>query len=144
MEAIKSVLTATAAPTPEPPAAHPWEARENPQTYDIMSSYGEHPAPRQHVLGVVGGNAVPYQGRVTQVDTESELRGINRALTFCPQRQYKPTDTQKTEVRPSGIKHTAPTKIAHTPLAPSQMWGYPATLAHPTFSIEACVQPEKF
>ena len=144
MEALKSILTGPAVVAPEQPAAHPWEVRENPQTYDILPSYGEHPRPRQHGLGVVGGNEVPFQGRVMQVDTESELRGINRPLTFCPQRHYQPADTQVTQVRPSGIKQTAPTLLAHTPLAPAQMWGYPATLAHPIFSIEACARPEKF
>ena len=63
---------------------NPWELKENPQVYDQLKIFAEHPRPSQHILGIVGGNEVPYQNRQTQVETESDLRGITRPNTFCP------------------------------------------------------------
>jgi hypothetical protein len=125
-------------------SVHPWEARENPQAYGLLPSYGEHPAPRQHVLGIVGGNEVPYQGRAIQVDAESDLRGITRPNTFCPARQHQPADTRAGELAPRGIKQLTPIALATTPLTPAQMWAYPATLAPEAFAPQTCQQPEKF
>lgn len=131
---------------PQPPPKHPWEARENPQTYDLLPSYGEHPAPRQHMLGIVGGNAVPYQGRTMQVDTESDLRGITRPNTFCPARQHQPARLGEAagELAPRGIKQRTPITIATTPLTSAQMWAYPATIAPEPFAPHTCQAPEKF
>ena len=47
---------------------HSWEKKENPQTYMLMPSYGENPRPSQHMLGIVGGNEVPYLNRQLQVE----------------------------------------------------------------------------
>ena len=131
---------------PQNPPKHPWEVRENPQTYDLLPSYGEHPAPRQHMLGIVGGNEVPYQGRTMQVDTESDLRGITRPNTFCPARQHQPARLGEpaSELAPRGIKQKTPITIAHTPLTSAQMWAYPATIAPEAFTPNTCQAPEKF
>lgn len=129
---------------PQNPPQHPWERKENPQTYGLLPSYGEHPAPRQNMLGVVGGNEVPYQGRAMQVDTESDLRGITRPNTFCPTRQHQPADTREAEIAPRGIKQKTPIRIATSPLTPAQMWAYPPTLAPEPFAPQTCMAPEKF
>jgi hypothetical protein len=127
--------------TPEP---HPWEKRENPQTYELMPSYGEHPKPTQHVLGIVGGNEVPYRNRLIQVETESELRGITRPNTFCPSRKYQPLPDNITEIYRNTTKGNVSIPIATAPLNTSQFWAYPATLAPEKFSIETCARPEKY
>lgn len=130
--------------------AHPWEKKENPQTYDMLKSYGENPKPTQHILGLVGGNEVPFTNRLIQVDTESDLRGITRANTFCPQRQHQAPFAQfKLGANPGVIerknpKQTVAIQVATQPLKQSQMWAYPATLAPESFVIETCQRPEKY
>jgi len=124
--------------------AHPWEAKENPQTYDILKSYGEHPKPTQHTLGLVGGNEVPYETREKQVNIESDLRGITRANTFCPSRQHLPKDDKTAEVKRNTPKQTVTINTSGKALKPSQMWAYPATLAPEPFVVYACNRPEKY
>jgi hypothetical protein len=122
---------------------HPWESTENPQTYDLLKSYAEHPKPTQHTLGLVGGNEVPYETREKQVNIESDLRGITRANTFCPKRQHLPTHVGK-EVTRDTPKQKVTINVSSTALKPSQMWAYPATLAPEPFSINVCNRPEKY
>jgi hypothetical protein len=123
---------------------HPWEKQENPQTYEIMPSYGEHPRPSEHILGVVGGNEVPYKNRQTQVDTESDLRGITRANTFCPSRKHKPLPNTVKEIKRDTPKEKVTIPVYTTPLKQSQMWAYPASVAPEPFIIETCGRPEKY
>jgi len=123
---------------------HPWESTENPQTYDILKSYAEHPKPTQHTLGLVGGNEVPYETREKQVNIESDLRGITRANTFCPKRQHLPKDDVGNEVRRDTPKQKVSINVSSTPLKQSQMWAYPSTLAPEPFSINVCNRPEKY
>jgi hypothetical protein len=126
------------------PAPHPWEKKENPQTYDILPSYGENPKPSQHMLGIVGGNEVPYKNRQIQVDTESDLRGITRANTFCPDRQHKPLGPNVQVIQRDTPKQRVSIPVYTRPLTQSQMWAYPATLAPESFHIETCNRPEKY
>jgi hypothetical protein len=123
---------------------HPWESKENPQTYDLLKSYAEHPKPTQHTLGLVGGNEVPYETREKQVNIESDLRGITRANTFCPTRQHLPKDYATTDVTRDTPKQKVSINTSGTALKPSQMWAYPATLAPEPFSIRVCNRPEKY
>ena len=123
---------------------HPWEKKENPQTYDLMPVYGEHPKPRQHVLGIVGGNEVPYKNRQTQVDIESDLRGITRANSFCPKRKHSPAEIHKASITRDTPKETVTIRTEVAPLYRAQMWAYPATLAPREFTFETCVRPEKY
>lgn len=124
--------------------SHPWEKQENPQTYDLLKFYGEHHKPAQHMLGMIGGNNVPYKTREIQVDTESDLRGITRANTFCPSRQHKPTSNTVTTIQRDTPKQKVSIPLATTPLKQSQLWAYPATLAPEPFVIESCMRPEKY
>jgi len=123
---------------------HPWEKKENPQTYGIMPAYGEHPKPSQHTLGVVGGNEVGYSNRAFQVSVESDLRGITRANTFCPKRQHHPVDPSATSITRDTPKEHVTIPIQLVPLKPSQMWAYPASLAPEDFTIQTCGQPYKY
>jgi hypothetical protein len=125
--------------------SHPWQAKENPQNYELIRSYAEHPKPSQHMLGLVGGNEVPYQNRFLQVDTESDLRGITRPNTFCPSRQHQPPQTQNVQkIERKNPKENVTIQVVTTPLKQSQMWAYPATLAPEPLLIETCAQPQKY
>jgi hypothetical protein len=136
-------------------AAAPWESKENPQSYSLMTSYGENPYPTQHMLGIVGGNNAPYKNRQLQVELESDLRGITRPNTFCPQRQHQPEfmnkpsgqfalGQQKATIVRNVPKQKVTIPVVTTPLAQSQMWAYPATIAPEPFMIESCQQPHKY
>jgi hypothetical protein len=126
---------------------HPFEKKENPQAYDRLNEYNEHPKPRQHMLGIVGGNEVPYGGRLNQVEVESDLRGITRHNSFCPTRKHAAPGPMGAE-HVTSIKRSSPalnvTITPHTtPLGKCQMWAYPATLAPEPVVLQMCVRPEK-
>jgi hypothetical protein len=123
---------------------HPWEKKENPQTYDIMPCYGENPKPSQHILGLVGGNEVPYKNRQLQVELESDLRGITRPNTFCPDRQHKPLAQTVQTITRNVPKEKVTVQVVTQPLKQSQMWAYPATIAPEPIVIETCAQPHKY
>ncbi|NBO09620.1 MAG: hypothetical protein EBV30_09845 [Actinobacteria bacterium] len=125
---------------------HGWEKKENPQSYSLMPSYAEHPRPSQHILGIVGGNEVPYKNRLLQVDTESDLRGITRANTFCPKHQHAPAhaDPSVATIERNTPKEKVTIALHKEPLKNSQMWAYPATLAPEAMTIETCLRPEKY
>jgi hypothetical protein len=120
---------------------HPFEKKENPQAYDRLNEYNEHPKPKQHILGIVGGNEVPYGGRLNQVEVESDLRGITRHNSFCPSRKHS-APTSATIKRSSPALNVTVTPHT-TPLGQCQMWAYPATLAPEPFVLQMCVRPEK-
>ncbi len=125
---------------------NPWESKENPQVYDQLKVFAEHTRPSQHILGIVGGNEVPYKNRQTQVETESDLRGITRPNTFCPTRQHLPKDfapNQNSLVR-NVPKQKVQVPITNTPLKQSQFWAYPATLAPEPLTIQTCYAPYKY
>lgn len=123
---------------------HPFEKKENPQTYEFLPTYNEHPRPAQHMLGIVGGNEVPYMNRQIQVETESDLRGITRANTRCPQRKHQPLGPDVKQIVRNTPKERVIVPVAHTPLKQNQMWAYPATLAPESFTLETCGRPEKY
>jgi hypothetical protein len=123
---------------------HPWEASENPQSYSLMKEYALHPKPSQHKLGIVGGNEVGFDDREKQVQIESDLRGITRANTFCPEREHLPVKQNATEILRDTPKGKVKVPITTKPLNASQMWAYPATLAPEPFTIETCTRPEKY
>lgn len=124
---------------------HPFEKKENPQAYDRINEYNEHPRPKQHVLGIVGGNEVPYAGRLNQVEVESDLRGITRHNSFCPSRKHAaPANPEHvTSIKRSSPALNVTINPNTTPLGQYQMWAYPATLAPEPFVLQMCVRPEK-
>jgi len=123
---------------------HPWEKKENPQTYELLKSYGENPTPSQHMLGLVGGNEVPYKNRQLQVELESDLRGITRPNTFCPQRQHPPLAQTTQTIQRKNPKENVSVPVYTQPLKRSQFWAYPATIAPEAHTIETCARPEKY
>jgi hypothetical protein len=124
---------------------HPFEKKENPQAYDRINEYNEHPKPKQHILGIVGGNEVPYGGRLNQVEVESDLRGITRHNSFCPTRKHAaPYNAEHvTSIKRSSPGLNVTINPYTTPLSQCQMWAYPATLAPEPFVLQMCVRPEK-
>lgn len=129
---------------PTPPEKHPWEKKENTQTYDLLKEYGEHPQPRQHILGIVGGNEVPFASRAQQVHIESDLRGITRLHSFCPSRKYAYADYEKTTLNRNTVKESVAIDTKVPQLRQAQMWAYPATLAPEELTIQTCARPEKY
>jgi hypothetical protein len=125
---------------------HSWEKKENPQTYCLQPSYGENPRPSQHILGIVGGNEAPYKNRQLQVELESDLRGITRPNTFCPDRQHQfiQSPANVKEIVRTVPKQNVKIPVVTQPLKQSQMWAYPASLAPEPFVIETCARPEKY
>jgi hypothetical protein len=122
---------------------HPFEKEENPQAYDRLSEYNEHPTPKQHMLGIVGGNDVPYGGRMNQVEVESDLRGITRHNSFCPNRKHAAPSSPITSINRSSPALNVTIIPNTTPLKQCQMWAYPATLAPEPVVLQMCVRPEK-
>jgi hypothetical protein len=122
---------------------HPWQAKENPQAYSLVKEYGQHPKASQHGLGIVGGNEVVFKDRASQVSIESDLRGITRANTFCPERGHKPLEGKDILVRDTP-KGKVTISLPTGELPRSQLWAYPATLAPEPFRIETCDRPEKY
>jgi hypothetical protein len=87
---------------------------------------------------------VPYKNRMTQVDTESDLRGITRPLTFCASRKHSALpDNVQGFVRVNTKGHTY-VPVVTKELNKDQMWAYPATLAPQALTIETCLRPEKY
>jgi hypothetical protein len=125
------------------PESHPWEKKENPQGYDLLKEFAEHPKPAQHILGLVGGNEAPYKDRASQVDIESDLRGTTRANTFCPNRKHSPLLDNAKSVTRDTPKEKVSIQFNNTPLKNVQMWAYPATIAPLPVIIETCIRPEK-
>ena len=122
---------------------HPFEKKENPQAYDRLNEYNEHPKPRQHILGIVGGNEVPFGGLLNQVEVESDLRGITRHNSFCPSRKHAAPISASAPIKRSSPGLNVTINPHTTPLAQCQMWAYPATLAPEPFVLQMCVRPEK-
>jgi hypothetical protein len=122
---------------------HPWQDKENPQAYSLIKEYGQHPKPSQHGLGLVGGNEVIIKDRVSQVTVESDLRGITRVNTFCPERGHLPTKTNTHFVR-NTPKGKVTVSVPSEALPRSQLWAYPATLAPEPFRFDTCDRPEKY
>jgi hypothetical protein len=122
---------------------HPWQDKENPQAYSLIKEYGQHPKPSQHGLGLVGGNEVYMKDRASQVSVESDLRGITRANTFCPERAHLPSDNKDKIVRDTP-KGKVSISVPCESLGRSQLWAYPATLGPEPFRMDVCDRPEKY
>ena len=96
------------------------------------------------MLGLVGGNEAPYKNRQLQVELESDLRGITRANTFCPQRQHHPLTQNVQTIQRDTPKEKVTVPVYTQPLNRSQFWAYPATIAPEPHTIETCARPEKY
>ena len=120
-----------------------WEKKEDPQHYDYLVSQFVNPAPKRHILGVVGGNEVSLI-KGNMVDLESDLRGINIPNTFCPWRQYQPPQKGQKEIVRDNTKINLTIDVQKDHLPVYQMWAYPAVVAPQPIVNEVCMKPEKY
>ena len=120
-----------------------WEKTEDPQHYDFLPSQLVNPAPKRHILGLVGGNdASLIKGNL--VDLESDLRRINIPLTSAPWRQYQPPQKGDTEIVRNNLKTKQTINIQKDHLPSYQMMAYPAVMAPLQMENEVCKKPEKY
>ena len=122
---------------------HPFEAKENPQTYsENVFSYVSK-APARHILGLVGGNAVSIPTG-NMVDVESDLRRLNLPLTGCPGRQYQPPPKNQTSIVRKNVKSELTIDVRPRHLPAIQMWPYAPTFAPLPMKVQQCGRPEKY
>jgi len=122
---------------------HPWEAKENEQKYTYLVTEYISPAPKRHILGLVGGNEVSVaEGNV--VDVESDLRGINLPNTFAPWRKYQPPPKDQKVIKRDNVKIKLDIDVAPTHLPAYQMWAYPGMPTPAPLRNEVCKNPEKY
>lgn len=121
--------------------------------YTLISDKFNHQKPCRNALGLVGGNEVSATSG-NLVDLESDLRGITRALTSCPAKQFIPECAPGSATAcpdwPSRIqyktKDTNETRIIGTAprhLPTCQMNSYQAVPHPKPFSIGTC-EPNRF
>jgi len=122
---------------------HPFEKKENPQTYvENVFSY-VHKQPARHMLGLIGGNEVSLPAG-NMVDVESDLRRLNIPLTYCPAREYQPPASQQTEIIRKNVKSDLKINVRPRHLPAIQMWPYAPTFAPTPMSVPQCGRPEKY
>ena len=122
---------------------HPFEKSENPQTYveNVYTYVSKTPA--RHVLGLIGGNEVSLP-KGNMVDVESDLRGLNIPLTYCPSREYQPPPSKQSEIFRKNTKGTVKIDVRPRHLPSIQMWSYAPTLAPVPMNVVQCGRPEKY
>jgi len=122
---------------------HPFEKKENPQTYvENVFSY-VHKQPARHMLGLIGGNAVSLPAG-NMVDVESDLRRLNLPLTYCAARQYQPPPNKQIEIIRKNVKSDLKINVRPRHLPAIQMWPYAPTFAPTPMSVPQCGRPEKY
>jgi len=122
---------------------HPFEKKENPQTYvENVFSY-VHKKPARHILGLIGGNEVSLPAG-NMVDVESDLRRLNIPLTYCAARQYQPPPSQQTEIVRKNVKSDLKINVRPRHLPGIQMWSYAPTFAPMPMRVQQCGRPEKY
>jgi hypothetical protein len=112
------------------------------QNYSSAENRLVSPPAKRHILGLVGGNEVS-RIRGSAVDLESDLLGITRPTTHCPEREHLPP-TSDTEIKRVNAKMDL--KIDTTPvhLKSFQQWAYPSVMAPEPLRKETCSKPEKY
>ena len=122
---------------------HPFETKENPQTYVENKFAYVSKTPARHVLGLVGGNEVSLpEGNM--VDVESDLRRLNIPLTYCPARQYQPPPADQASILRKNVKTNQTINVRPRHLPAIQMWPYSATFAPVPMRVQQCGRPEKY
>jgi len=80
------------------PFATPWVQKENPFKYRELAQQWTSPAPKRHLIGLVGGNEVSVIAG-NMADLESDLRGTTRPLTRGPELEHAPIPPNATQAR---------------------------------------------
>lgn len=101
------------------------------------------PKATRHVLGLVGGNEVS-QIAGNRPDLESDLRGLTRPLTNCPEREWQPLKANQPMLVVQNRKTNLGIDIRLKHLQDSQMWAYPAAYAPLPLVKETCQAPHKY
>lgn len=122
---------------------HPFEKKENPQTYSENVWTRVHKEPARHMLGLVAGNAVSLP-KGNMVDVESDLLGLNYPLTASPARQYQPPPVKQTVMHRTSTKGSVSINVEPRHLPSIQMWPYQATFAPIAMNVKQCGRPEKY
>jgi hypothetical protein len=122
---------------------HPFERSENPQTYVENVFTQVHKEPARHMLGLVAGNAVSLP-KGNMVDLESDLRGLNIPLTYCPARQYQPPAVKQSMIYRKSTKGSVNINVEPRHLPAIQMWPYAPTFAPVPMNVVQCGRPEKY
>ena len=126
---------------------HPFEKEENPQRYNQPPCAYVSPKPARVILGLYGGNEVSLTSG-NRVDLESDLFGITRPTTHCPQREHQPpkgaTLLQGQIIERKNPKTNLVINVEPKHLPTIQPWAYPAVSAPLPLQRETCAQPHKY
>lgn len=133
-----------------------WVREDNTQVYDlnipnrvVRGNYPVNegilvgPAPKRHILGLVGGNEVSRMAGNPQ-DIESDLRGLTRPLTKANSREYKPLHQGQESIVYENRKTNLAIDIRPVHLKEYQMWGYAPVYAPQPLQKQTCGRPEKY
>jgi hypothetical protein len=133
-----------------------WIHEDNKQAYDVVvpnqtiqaaQGAGKKglfvPKATRHVLGIVGGNEVS-QIAGNRPDLESDLRGLTRPLTNCPEREWQPLKANQPMLVIQNRKTNLGIDIRLKHLQDAQMWAYPAAYAPLPLVKETCQAPHKY
>lgn len=113
------------------------------QNYSVTENNLASPPAKRHILGIVGGNDVSRMAGNPQ-DIESDLRGLTRPLTNCPEREYHPTKAGQEKLVYNNRKTHLAIDIRSVHLPEYQMWAYPVTYAPLPLRKETCGRPQKY
>ena len=122
---------------------HPFENKENPQSYNENDFNYVHKKPARHMLGIIGGNAVSLPTG-NMVDVESDLRRLNIPLTACPAREYQAPPAKQTTITRKNVKSNVTIDVRPRHLPAIQMWSYAPTFAPVPMRVQQCGRPEKY
>jgi hypothetical protein len=122
---------------------HPFESKENPQSYNENVFNYVHKKAARHILGLVGGNAVSLPTG-NMVDVESDLRRLNIPLTACSAREYQPPPAKQTTITRKNVKTNVTIDVRPRHLPAIQMWSYAPTFAPVPMRVQQCGRPEKY
>jgi hypothetical protein len=125
------------------PFAEPWINKEDPFHYTVFKEQWVANHPRRHIIGLVGGNEVsPIKG--SQLDIESDLKGITRPLTFCAEQEHVPVPTNATSMHIKNRKTDLRINVTPVHLPEYQMWGYASVPKPLPMNKETCGKPYKY
>ncbi len=125
------------------PFAASWITKENPFKYRELAQQWVSPAPKRHQLGLIGGNSSSLiSGNV--IDLESDLRGITRPITNCPDLEHAPVPENATHLPIKNRKTNLTINIKPKHLPEYQMWAYAGTYKPLPLVKETCGAPHKY
>jgi hypothetical protein len=125
------------------PFAASWIQKENTFKYRELAQQWESPAPKRHLLGLVGGNEASVIAG-NRMDIESDLRGTTRPLTNNPSLEHAPIPPNATTLPIRNRKTNMTINIRPKHLPEYQMWGYAGAYKPLPLVKETCGTPHKY